>query len=210
MAQTKHPTLIALPPELRGPRITLRPYRVDDAEQVHQAVAESREHLRPWVNWVDDMATLDDCRDYCIRCAARWMLRTDFSLGIFETETGRYLGGTGLHEPNWELRAFEIGYWIRQSASGMGYVDEAIRLLARFAITELAARRIEITCDAANHASRRVVERAGFVLEGTLRNAAAGRDGSAKDWLIFSLVPADLGQRDEDAGHRVSSHLEDH
>lgn len=192
MSGTKHPSLIELPAELRGPRVTLRPYQECDAEQILDAVAESQEHLRPWVNWVDGMATIEDCRDYCIRCAAKWALRTDLSVGVFATETGRYLGGTGLHAPDWDLRSFEIGYWMRRSAAGHGYVAEAVRLLSQFAIEHLAAQRIVITCDADNRASSRVAERAGFVLEGTLRNAALGRDGTATDWLMFSLVPADL------------------
>ncbi len=194
MSPAIHPTLIELPDELRGPRIVVRPYRAGDAEQVHEAVNESAEHLRPWVNWVDAMATVEDCRDYCIRCAARWALRTDLAVGIFAAGTGRYLGGTGLHEPDWELRAFEIGYWMRTGALGGGYVSEAVRLLVDFAIDCLRARRIHLSCDADNEASRRVAEHAGFVLEGTLRNFAVGRDGSARDWLMFSLVPADLGR----------------
>lgn len=201
MSRSKHPTLIGLPNELTGPRITLRPYREDDAKQLYDAVAESREQLRPWVNWVDDMATLDDCRDYCSRCAAKWMLRTDLSLGIFDTSSGHYLGGTRLHDPNWKLRAFEIGYWVRQSAASHGYVSEAVRVLAQFALDDLDAQRIEITCDADNHASRRVAERAGFVMEGTRRNSSLGRDGNPKDWLMFSLIPEDMKQRDQRPAH---------
>lgn len=192
MAQAIHATLIELPDELRGSRVVLRPYRADDAGDVLEAVDESREHLRPWVNWVDAMATHEDCRDYCIRCAAKWSLRTDLSVGIFDAGSGRYLGGTGLHEPDWELRSFEIGYWIRRSAEGSGYVSEAVRLLIELAFGCLQARRVQLTCDADNHASRRVAEHAGFVLEGTPRNAAVGREGEAMDWLMFSLVPADL------------------
>lgn len=199
MPRFKHPTLIDLPDELNGPRVTLRPYREDDAPQIHEAVAESRQQLRPWVNWVDDMATLDDCRDYCLRCAARWTLRADLSLGIFETASGRYLGGTGLHDPNWELRAFEIGYWVRQSAANHGYATEAVRVLAQFALSDLDARRIEITCDADNHASRRVAEGAGFALERTLRNAALGREGNLKDSLVYSIIPEDQEKRDQGA-----------
>ena len=140
------------------------------------------------------MTTIDNCRDYGIRCAAKWMLRTDLSVGIFETASGRHPGGTGLHEPNWELRAFEIGYWIRRSAAGEGFVAEAVRLLAQCALDRLGAQRIEITCDADNLASRRVAEHAVFALEGALRNATLGWDGRAKDWLAFSLTPADRGK----------------
>ena len=195
MSPTPHPTAIALPGELRGARVVLRPYRADDAEQVFAAVDESRDHLRPWVNWVDDLLTTRDCRDYCIRCAATWSQRSDLSVGVFDASSGRYLGGSGLHDPDWELRSFEIGYWLRATALGNGYVTETVRLLVDFAFGHLQARSVSLTCDAENHSSRRVAERAGFVHEGMLRSAVLGRDGSARDWLQFSLVPSDFTHR---------------
>ena len=132
-------TLIDLPAELREARVLLRPYRADDAEAVFAAVDESREHLRPWVTWVDANRAVDDVREYCIRCAANWILRSDLALGIFDAASGRFLGGTGLHDPDWELRAFEIGYWLRVSALGHGYATESTRLLADFALAPLQA-----------------------------------------------------------------------
>jgi RimJ/RimL family protein N-acetyltransferase len=191
MGEPTPPTLIALPEELRGERVLLRPPRLSDAEAMLAAVEESREHLRPWVAWVDDQSTIEQVRDYCVHCAARWLLRTDLTFGIFDAETGRYLGGTGLHEPDWELRRFEIGYWIRASATGNGFTTEAVRILRDFAFSSLDARRLELSCDVRNAPSRRVAERNGFVLEGTLRNAFLDTQDQPANWLVFSLVPED-------------------
>jgi RimJ/RimL family protein N-acetyltransferase len=189
------PTLIDLPSELRGPRVLLRPYRQDDAEHVFAAIDESRDHLRPWVTWVDDNRTVDDVRDYCIRSQASWLLRTELALGIFDSVSGRYLGGTGLHDPDWELRAFEIGYWLRLTAIGHGYATESTRLLANFALSCLEARRVTLRCDARNDASRRVAERAEFVLEGRLRNVSMAPDGTVRDDLVYAIVPEDQEHR---------------
>jgi ribosomal-protein-serine acetyltransferase len=188
------PTLIDLPPELRGPRVLLRPYRADDAEQVFAAIDESRDHLRPWVTWVDNNRSVDDVRDYCIRSQASWLLRTELALGIFDLAGGQYIGGTGLHDPDWELRAFEIGYWLRMTAVGRGYATESTRLLADFALSCLHARRVTLRCDARNDASRRVAERAGFIMEGRLRNVSTAPDGSVRDDLVYGIVPGDLEQ----------------
>jgi RimJ/RimL family protein N-acetyltransferase len=184
-------TLIDLPDELRGPRVLLRPYRANDAEAVFAAIKESGDHLRPWMGWVDRHATVAETRDYCVRSAAKWLLRSDLTLGIFDVRSGRYLGGTGFHEPDWALRAFEIGYWLRASAVGNGYITEAVGLLLDLAFAQLAARRVELRCDARNAPSRRVAERLGFVLEGCLRNALAAPDGDPADWLIYALIPED-------------------
>ncbi|MGH2616717.1 MAG: GNAT family N-acetyltransferase, partial [Thermomicrobiales bacterium] len=98
---------------------------------------------------------------------------------------------TGLHDPNWELRSFEIGYWLRANAVGHGYMTETVRVLVDFAFGQLQARRIEINCDTHNERSRNVAERAGFILEGRLRNAMLTPQGEPGDWLVYSLIPED-------------------
>jgi ribosomal-protein-serine acetyltransferase len=183
------PTLIDLPSELRGSHVLLRPYRGDDAEQVFAAIDESRDHLRRWVTWVDNNRTVDDVRDYCIRSQASWLLRTELALGIFDSASGRYLGGTGLHDPDWELRTFETGYWLRVTANGHDYATESTRLLVDFAVSVLQARRVMLRCDARNDASRRVAERAGFVLEGRFRNVSMAPDGTVRDDLVYAIIP---------------------
>jgi RimJ/RimL family protein N-acetyltransferase len=188
------PTLIDLPFELRGSRVLLRAYRADDAEDVFAAIDESRDHLRPWVSWVDNHRTVDDVRDYCIRSQASWLLRTELALAIFDSASGQYLGGTGLHDPDWELPAFEIGYWLRVTAIGHGYATESTRLLTDFALSRLQARRVTLRCDARNDASRRVAERAGFILEGRRRNVSMAPDRTLRDDLVYGIVPGDLEQ----------------
>ena len=188
---TRHPTLIPLPEELRSPRLLLRPFRPDDADQVFAAVDESRAHLGAWMAWVDDHVSVDNSRDWCTRCAANWLLRTELTVGVFAAASGRYLGCVSLHDPDWDLRAFGIGYWLRASAIGQGYATEAVRMLVDLAVGSLAARRVELRCDARNEPSRRVAERVGFVLEGQLRNAVLAPDGQPADVLVFALIPDD-------------------
>ncbi len=99
MEQYRHRTLIPLFEELRGPQVVVRPYRLEDAEEVFAAVDESREHLWPWLPWVVQHQTVEDTRDFILRTPAKWLLREDLTVGIFEASSGRYLGGSGLHTP---------------------------------------------------------------------------------------------------------------
>ena len=75
---------------------------------------------------------------------AHWLLRDDMMLSIWEQESGRYLGGVGLHPHDWEIGYFEIGYWVRASAEGHGYIAETVRLLTDYAFDTLKANRLEI------------------------------------------------------------------
>lgn len=184
-------TLIPLPDELRGERVALRPYQADDAPAVFEAIEESRQHLAPWMLWVAHHRSILETHDFIAHSRARWLLRDELNMAIWELATGRYLGSTGLHGIDWHLRRFEIGYWLRQSAEGHGYMTEAAGLLADFALETLGANRVEIRCDARNHRSAAVAERLGFVREARLRNAEHAPDATLRDTLIFSLTPAD-------------------
>ena len=194
MHAPRYDTLIPLPDDLRSARLVVRPYHPDDAAQVFAAIDESREQLRPWLPWVERHNSVDDARDFCARCAANWLLRTDLTVGIFALGDGRYLGGAGLHRFSWQVRAFEIGYWLRRSAEGHGYASETVRLLTRLAFEDLEARRVEISCDPRNERSRRVAERLGFVLEGRLRSIMLDTAGQPRDQLVFSLIPDDYAR----------------
>jgi ribosomal-protein-serine acetyltransferase len=184
-------TLVPLFEELRGERVIVRPYRVEDAEALQQAVHESRDHIRPWLPFADAHQSVEESRDFIIRRKADWLLREDFGLSIWQATTGAFLGGTGFHVRDWELRYFEIGYWLRASAEGHGYMTEAVRLVTDFLFEQPGAQRVEIRCDALNLRSAAVARRLGFIQEARLRNARQASDGSLRDTLVFSLIPTD-------------------
>lgn len=184
-------TLIPLFEELRGERIVVRPYREDDAQALFEAIAESRDHLRPWMPFADEHQSVEESRDWIIHQVANWILREDLMLGIWEAATGRFLGGTGLDPHSWKIGYFEIGYWIRASAEGHGYITEAVRLLTDYAFNALAANRVEIRCDELNVRSAAVPQRLGYVLEGRLRNLTDATNSRLRTMLIFSLTPVD-------------------
>jgi len=191
MSTTSYHTLIPLFEELRGERIVVRPYRESDVQDLFEAVAESRDHLRPWLPFADAHQSVEESRDWIIHTLAQWLLREDLTMGIWESATNRYLGGTGFHVHNWDTGYFEIGYWIRASAEGHGYITEAVGLLANYAFDRLKANRLEIRCDELNVRSAAIPQRLGFVREGCLRNDATAPDGRIRNTLVFSLIPGE-------------------
>ncbi len=191
MSTTTYRTLLPLFEELRGERVMVRPYRESDAQALFEAIAESRDHLRPWLPFADEHQTVDESRHWIIKQSANWILRDDLMLSIWEQATGRYLGGTGLHPHDWEIGYFEIGYWVRACAEGYGYVTEAVRLLTDYALDTLKANRLEIRCDELNLRSAAIPKRLGYVQEGRSRNDVATTDGRLRTTLVFSLIPED-------------------
>jgi RimJ/RimL family protein N-acetyltransferase len=191
MSTAAYRTLIPLFDELHGERVIVRPYRASDAQAVFEAINESRTHLRPWLPFADAHQSVEESRDWIIHEMAKWLLREDLIVGIWEKSTNRYLGSSGLHPRNWRAGYFEIGYWLRSSATGRGYVTEAVRLQTDYAFNTLGANRVEIRCDERNVRSAAVAQRLGFVLEGRLRNDTVTPDGMLRNTLIFALIRTD-------------------
>ena len=181
--------MIDIPDEMSTDRTRLRPYRAGDGPAVFEAVDESREHILPWMPWGPTHQIPDDSEKLVRTWEGRWKLREDLPFGIFDKITGQYLGGSGLHRIDWNIRSFEIGYWIRKSAAGKGHVTDAARLLTELAFDTLSANRVFIRCAAGNLKSAAVAKRNGFVYEGSLRNTIQDADGHFHDALHFSLIP---------------------
>lgn len=191
-------TLTPLFDELRGERIVVRPLRMDDAQQVYAAVMESLAEMRPWFPFTDDYeaadASMDVTRDYIARANADWLMRTHFDASLWDLAGERFLGNVGLHVRNWDIRSFEIGYWLRTSEVSQGYMSEGVRLLTDYAFNELAANRVMIRCDARNDRSAAIPRRLGFVYEGSLRQSKPDQHsqaGALRDMFYFSLVKSD-------------------
>lgn len=183
------------PTELRGKRVLLRPYRPEDAPEVFASINESRNRIKVWLPWAEDgHQTLADTEEFIQRVTGQWQDKIDFVLGMWDVDSGRFVGGAGLHYRDPEVPYYELGYWIREGEVGKGYVREAVQLQTACAFETLNANRVEIRCDSRNERSRRVPESLGFVHEGRLRNHGRHTDGSLRDTLIFALTPEDYAR----------------
>lgn len=183
--------LMPAPGELVGERIIVRPYRDEDASAMNAAVQESVDHIRPWQSWYDKHQSVSDTLAFIRRAQASYLLRDDFPMGIFARGSAAYLGGAGLHIRDRWIPFFEIGYWIRKSEEGKGYVSDAVGLLTECAFELLGAQRLLIRCNALNTRSSSVAQRQGFVFEGRLRRAEVDTSGRLADTLIFAMVRED-------------------
>ncbi|WP_295643817.1 GNAT family protein [uncultured Methylibium sp.] len=188
------PRLIEVPMRLDTPRLVIRCPRAGDGASYFEAVSASLDALKPWMPWAHEPQTPERSEALARGFHADFIARRDLVMAVFlrraDGGEGPLVGGTGLHRFDWALRRFEIGYWIRSGHGGQGLVTEAVNAVADMALTQLAARRVEIRCDDRNRPSWRVAERCGFVLEGVLRNEALDVQGLPRDTRVYARVDA--------------------
>jgi RimJ/RimL family protein N-acetyltransferase len=190
----ERPFLIDIPAEWVGSRIVLRRYREGDARLLFDAVLESQAQIRQWLPWADAYRTIDDAVEFVRRQSGHWALSGHVGMAIFSRADGRYLGGTGFTVRSLAAPAFEIGYWLRQSAEGHGYMSEAVRIVTIYLFESLGAQRVCIRCDARNIRSKAVAERLGFTFEGRTRHDEIGTDGALRDSLTYALIPDEFAR----------------
>jgi RimJ/RimL family protein N-acetyltransferase len=99
------------------------------------------------------------------------------------------VGGIGFQlQGDVERVSAEIGYWLGEPFWGRGIATEALVALTEYAITTHGLTRVYAVPFAWNRASCRVLEKAGYVLEGRLRRSAV-KNGNVTDQLQYAFNP---------------------
>lgn len=185
---------MALPtPTLRTARLRLRPFAGADADDLFALQSDARV-LRYWdaPPWTD-RARADQFIAACEQMAAEG---TGARVVMEHGATGSFLGWCGLTRHHPVHRSASLGYCLAESAWGQGYTTEAAAALLGWAFATLDLNRVQAEVDTRNPASARVLEKLGFVREGTLREDCVVA-GDVSDSWVYGLLrrewsPADV------------------
>jgi ribosomal-protein-serine acetyltransferase len=180
--------LLDIPESIATERLELRANRAGGGRVIHPAYVESRAELAPWMPWARGEMSVEQSEEHCRRMHARWLAREELDFCFFRREDGAFVGKGGLHTIDWDVPKLEVGYWIRTSCCGRGYATEATLGMVEFARRHVGARRLEITSDARNQASRRVAEKSGFELEGIRRASRRDNAGELSDSCMYARI----------------------
>jgi RimJ/RimL family protein N-acetyltransferase len=101
---------------------------------------------------------------------------------------GEASGGIGVH-PGRDVyrRSAEIGFWLGESRWGRGIMTEAVRAVTAVAFERYDVCRVFAYVFEWNPASMRVLEKAGYVLEGRQRKSVT-KDGQTIDQLLYVVI----------------------
>ena len=179
--------------KLTDGKVTLRPYRLSDADETYQAIRESLAELSPWLPFAHEDYSIRESRDWIKKRPGEWKKGISYDFAIFDAVDRLYLGGCGLNNIDKMNRRANLGYWVRTDRTGQGIAVAATMLLAKWGFEVLKLNRIEILVAVENQRSLRVAEKVGAKREGILRNRLLIRD-KAHDGMMHSLIPQDIAQ----------------
>ena len=160
----------------------VRSWRPADAA----AIVRHANNRNVWLNLRDRFPhpyTLRDARKF-LASAAGARPETSFAIEV----DGAAVGGIGFRiQRDVERIGAELGYWIGETYWGRGIATAAVRAVAEHAMATHDLVRVFALPFAHNRASARVLEKAGFVLEGVLRSSAL-KDGQILDQLLYARI----------------------
>ena len=184
-----NPILLEFPEKIETERLYLRVCLPGDGKMVYESVQASIEDLKKWLPFANNTQVEEETEINIRKSYSQFLLREDIRIHIFRKEDDVFIGSTGLHRINWDVRKFEIGYWIDSRYQKNGYMVEAVERLVKFTFVDLQANRVEIRCDPENLNSRRIPEKLGFTLEGILKKDSLSADGKKlSDTCVFAKV----------------------
>jgi ribosomal-protein-alanine N-acetyltransferase len=178
--------------EIRGRRVLLRHAAMHDYAGWAELRALSRQHLTPWEpQWARDELTRSSFRRR-LRQAQR-EVRDDLGYAylIFSEGGATLIGGLNISNVRRGVaQAASVGYWMGAPHAGRGFMTDAVVAAVQFAFAALRLNRLEAACLPSNAASKRVLEKVGFKLEGRAR-CYLKIDGRWQDHDLYALLHDD-------------------
>jgi [ribosomal protein S5]-alanine N-acetyltransferase len=191
----------ALPTELRGRRVLLRPLTPADFPDWREVRQRNRDWLLKWEP-KPPPGQPDDTESkpaFNARCGARereWQLGTGHGFGIFVD--GRFAGEINVSAvQRGPFQNAYVGYWIDEARAGQGYVPESLVVVCGFAFEDLRLHRLQVAIIPRNRASRRVAEKLGLRNEGVAVRYLA-INGVWEDHIRYAITAEEwVERRDE-------------
>ena len=109
---------------------------------------------------------------------------------------GEAVGGVSVRlHGDVERVSAELGYWLGEAFWNRGaYMSAAIPAFTRYVFQQFSLTRVFAVPYATNIASQRVLEKAGYAREGTLKRSVI-KDGNVLDQALFAITDGDLQRR---------------
>ncbi|MET8153840.1 GNAT family N-acetyltransferase [Actinoplanes sp. NPDC049668] len=171
-------------PTLPAGALTLRPPEQRDVSRI--VATRSDPEVVRWGGVPQPYTETEAGRHVGRTVPYRWARGTEAVFAIAD-EAGAYAGSVDLHILPGDPAVAEVGYLISPWARGRGYATAATRAVCAWGFEALGLSRIQWRAEVGNVASRRAAEKAGFTMEGMLRQALE-INGVRRDCWVGSLL----------------------
>ena len=164
-------------------RLILRDWNVDDVDDLYDYAKNP--NVGPHGGWKPHESKTES-----LEIMQTLFINKYESWAIVYKENGRVIGSIGyeLDMKRQDINCKELGYAMGEDYWGRGLMTEAAKVAIRYGFEELELDMVSIYRNPQNIRSGRVIEKCGFIYEGTLRQAYKIYDGSIRDVACYSMT----------------------
>ena len=175
--------------EFQNERVSIRPLRPSDAPDIYDNVKDKE--VVKWTLNIPHPYPKDGALKFIRKSRYNIKKRKSFAFGIVLKSTSNAIGVVELMRVDRENKNAELGYFLGKKYWRKGIITEAVGLAVKFGFEELKLHRIYASVFKTNIASSKVLEKAGFSLEGRMRQERY-RYGKWHDILKYGLLRSEF------------------
>ena len=169
---------------LQTPRLCLRPFKEQDAEDIFSSFAADPAVTR-YLNWTPH-ETLEETR----KVLGYWMdeYGSDMVYNWAIEYEGHVVGNLAAVEMSSQNSFVQVAYCLSRRLWNQGLMTEALNAVIHYFLDECLFHRVYARCIVENAASGRVMEKSGMRKEGVLRQQKRLEDGSFHDIAVYGIL----------------------
>jgi len=168
---------------------SIRLIEFSDLPAYFKLIDENRERLETFFAGTTAITrTLEETEIHLKDIINRNKDKNYFSFVVTDQSTGNLVASIQVKSLDWNVPKAELGYYIDRKYEGKGITTKALTKIIRFCFDDLQLNKLYIRTHEENISSRKVAERNGFTLEGTIRKDYMTTDGRLVDLMYYGLV----------------------
>lgn len=173
--------------EIKSPRLFLRKMNFLDKAQLFEIWSDPE--VTKYMN-IDRFTSMKQVEEMIQLFETLSQNNEAIRYSIIEADSEEIIGTCGFNAIDYDNVKAEIGYDLRRKYWGKGYAAEAITSLIHYAFNDLNINRVEAKIEPENRNSIKLIERLGFIYEGTLREAEKSK-GQFINLKLYSKLASD-------------------
>jgi ribosomal-protein-serine acetyltransferase len=171
------------------PPHALRPIAAGDGPALFHLIDTNRARLEDFfAGTVAVTRTLADTEQHVVNMLAKVEAHTYFPFALVDTRTNDLVGFVDIKNIDWNIPKAELGAFMDAAYEGQGLASKALEAITRYAFDVLHVDKLLIRTHEGNNGARRVVEKNGYQLEGTVRKDYRTTAGVVVDLMYYGRV----------------------
>ena len=176
--------------EIETERLRLKRFVIENGNEIFREWAGD-ENVAKYLTW-ERHRSAAQTKNWLFEVIAGYEQDNKYCWGIELKENGGLIGSIGLDLINERVRSANVGYCLGERFWGRGYMAEALRAVIDYMFYDVDVNRIEARSSVNNPRSGRVMQKAGMLKEGRLRQEYVTGNGEYQDCDLYALVREDF------------------